>query len=274
MIRVEFREPSTKAWKAWRRKAAAETERLKKSVADGEAPKINDNLYKEMKQVIFDAFHGKCAYCESKIAADQPGDVEHYRPKRGVTDERDQPVMITSSNGTVAEHPGYYWLAYDWRNLLPCCSKCNRPFRTALGTLAGKWNRFPVKDFRATKSGEEEREQPLLLNPLLGRPEEHLTVDRTGVIGWKTAEGRACVDLLLLNREALVEARRNAYLQVKAMVHLCNGAALNRAADEVSAQLALLQSHKRGEQPYGLAARAAIGEARSVLRPLYELLSG
>jgi hypothetical protein len=43
------------------------------------------------------------------------------------------------------EHPGYYWLAYEWTNLLPSCYDCNS-FRRH-GTMKagpGKNERFPV----------------------------------------------------------------------------------------------------------------------------------
>ena len=58
---------------------------------------------------------GKCAYCESFYAGTQPVDVEHYRPKGKVDG--------------MAGHPGYWWLAGRWENLLPSCIDCNRKRR-------------------------------------------------------------------------------------------------------------------------------------------------
>ncbi len=57
-------------------------------------------------------FNDKCAYCESTFRAVSPADIEHYRPKGRVKDEEN--------------HQGYWWLAADWENLLPCCIDCNR----------------------------------------------------------------------------------------------------------------------------------------------------
>src|SRR5690349_1720738 len=57
-------------------------------------------------------FHGKCAYCESVYRAVDALDIEHYRPKGGVTEDDD--------------HPGYWWLAGVWSNLLPSCPPCNQ----------------------------------------------------------------------------------------------------------------------------------------------------
>ena len=34
------------------------------------------------------------------------------------------------------EHPGYFWLAYNWKNLLPSCQNCN--------TYGGKGVQFPA----------------------------------------------------------------------------------------------------------------------------------
>jgi uncharacterized protein (TIGR02646 family) len=93
-----------------------------------------------MRSVLFDAFLGKCAYCEVQFVLDQTGDVEHFRPKAGVVDEHDQRV----------DHPGYYWLAYEWSNLLPSCSKCNRLTKTKDGRRVGKGERFPVMGRRAS----------------------------------------------------------------------------------------------------------------------------
>ncbi|MEZ5007772.1 MAG: hypothetical protein R2753_06420 [Chitinophagales bacterium] len=50
----------------------------------------------------------KCCYCEKPI---DKGDLEHYRPKKG----------WKQNNGAAMTKPGYYWLAYRWRNLLLSC---------------------------------------------------------------------------------------------------------------------------------------------------------
>jgi uncharacterized protein (TIGR02646 family) len=73
----------------------------------------------------------KCAYCETDCKAE----IEHYRPKKRVTG--------------VALHSGYYWLCYEWSNLLPSCHDCNN--------AGGKSNQFPVRGTRAASP-------PLLAN--------------------------------------------------------------------------------------------------------------
>ena len=84
---------------------------------------------KEVRKALKAMFHGKCAYCESRITTIYSGDIEHFRPKGG----------------------GYYWLAADWDNLLFACPFCNQTHTHELsvdGTLAevvlGKRDKFPL----------------------------------------------------------------------------------------------------------------------------------
>src|SRR5205085_9189437 len=126
---------------------------------------IKDAIYKGARSYIYKAFHGKCAYCEAKFVLDQSGDIDHFRPKARVTDENDRPVKLNS-----VDHPGYYWLAYDWQNLLPCCSKCNRPSKHASGKIIGKGTRFPVENRHAFRPEEVMAETPMFINPAAEDP--------------------------------------------------------------------------------------------------------
>ncbi|MEI6501183.1 MAG: hypothetical protein WCP21_09185, partial [Armatimonadota bacterium] len=168
MVRIDFHEPVSAEWQKWRDTCAEKQDAVNQAVLAGKPPSISEKTYKGMRHVYFDLegpFHGKCAYCESLIAADQPGDVEHYRPKGDLT-ESYRPAECTDANGQQTPHPGYYWLVYDWRNLLPACEDCNRPSkRKTNGKLVGKWGEFPVRRFRALLPGQEVQEEPLLLNP-------------------------------------------------------------------------------------------------------------
>ena len=65
-------------------------------------------------QLIFDQ-HEKCCFCEADFTANGYGDVEHFRPKSGYQTVVKGPLI----------KPGYYWLAYDWSNLLFSCQVCN-----------------------------------------------------------------------------------------------------------------------------------------------------
>lgn len=148
---------------------------------------FNRYRHAEVKEQLFKLFHGKCAYCETNYTASQPVDVEHYRPKSKVKEDKN--------------HEGYWWLAMDWDNLLPSCADCNRVRHQPLypeewqarakeisaetHAKSGKATSFPLEDNNTRKGydarDEIEDEKRLLLNPCLDNPEEHLDfyVDRT-----------------------------------------------------------------------------------------------
>ncbi len=159
----------------------------------------------QIRDALNELFYGKCAYCEVRIIAATPLDVEMYRPKASVAER--------------PEHPGYWWLASDWDNLLVACIDCNRS-RVHAGERSGKANRFPLVDEtqRAFNPGEETREQPLLLDPCRDDPESHLVFDESGMVVSATARGQATISVLGLNRSGLVEARKHAALLVQASI--------------------------------------------------------
>jgi hypothetical protein len=204
-------EPSSPTWSKWKEKAADETSRLIEQFKSGNELRFSTALYKAERNAILGNFFEKCAYCESRITVTQHiGDVEHYRPKARVRDMNGSDVLLPDSR----RHPGYYWLVYDWRNLLPACEACNRPGSNPQGLKSGKHDRFPVLGNHSDSPGKEGEEDPLLLNPLIqDDPEEHLIFDpETGIVAPKygSQRGRVTIDLLGLNRDALVDARRDA----------------------------------------------------------------
>ena len=130
-------------------------------------------------------FFRKCAYCESAYDIVQPVDVEHYRPKGAV--------------GGAEGHDGYWWLAMDWRNLLPSCIDCNRRRGQriagpagATDVNAGKQTLFPLRDptrrwADSAAQGEDDGsgEGRLLLDPTRDDPALHLAfhVDLAAPLG-------------------------------------------------------------------------------------------
>ena len=213
MIKIDFQEPTCDEWREWHRECDIARDKLVERVREGHEPKITD-LYKDprMKKVyksLGAPFFGKCVYCESNIDINHPGDIEHWRPKNRVTDASGRAIEVETEDGNTVRHPGYYWLAYEWRNLLFSCIDCNRPSTAKThGRRIGKWDQFPVRDFRANGIGEERHERPILLNPLEDDPADHLEVDDTGVMIAKTDRGQACIDIFGLNaRESLLGAR-------------------------------------------------------------------
>lgn len=220
MIKIDFKAPETDSWRGWRIKCQNETADIIDCYETSGLRNVT-NLYKEkaIKEEVFLAkegpFHGKCAYCECYLKGYQHGDIEHFRPKLAVTDENDNIINITDSNGKTSPHPGYYWLAYDWSNLLPSCVDCNQP-KTTNGEKLGKRNRFPVEKEYASRPSEELNEKPILINPTSEDPSAHLVVDeKTGIMLYKTDRGKMCVKIFGLNiRDFLIEDRLKAIAEV------------------------------------------------------------
>jgi hypothetical protein len=186
--------------------------------ADVEATGFKFQLYRKpaVKDALENLFHRKCAYCENRYRAAHPVDVEHWRPKAG--------VKIEETPGQVREpHPGYYWLAAVWENLLPSCINCNRASKqeqlpTGERIVAGKGSLFPLsrEDRRAYSSEEITNEDPLLLDPTVDRPEAHLEFVDECVLrartdshtGRPSERGMSSINVFGLNRTDLVMERQ------------------------------------------------------------------
>ncbi len=268
MIKIHITEPDSDEWRDWRSRCLLATTKLCQDVANGEEVVINEVLYREMRQWYYSSdgpFHGKCAYCESPIAETQGGQLDHFRPKKWVTDLREQRVFIKAADGAETPHPGYYWLAYDWRNLLPTCVGCNtiNAWQTP-GKRIGKGSRFPLKGTYADAPGLETDEHPLLLNPTEAiEPSVHFEIDDLGIVIPKTEYGDACDAVFGLNeRGPLRDGRQNAFRQGFNIVLSLLDAA--RAADKERLEdcSQTLNSFKLGIAPYSAAGLAGIAKAR------------
>lgn len=272
MIHIDIpKEPDSSAWRGWRRDCETKTRKLIEDVQNGKKPKIDD-IYKKknIRDEFFfcktGPFKGKCSYCESYIDDSRNCDIDHYRPKGRVTDEDDHPVMIKDEGGRDIYHPGYYWLAYDWRNLLPVCKYCNEPSNIH-GKKVGKCDRFPVVGPYGVRQGEESKEQPLLLHPVFDEPEEHLFVKiETGIMIRKTPRGEKTIEILGLNsRDNLLNDRRYMINHVKSLWDRV----FSEYADEITKKKAIdeLIEIKMGYQAYTLAARTCLKERVGKIPP-------
>lgn len=176
---------------------------------------------KTIKKALKDLFNGKCAYCESEILTVTVGDIEHYRPKAEVIDEGNQKLI-----------PGYYWLAYDWDNLLLSCNNCNRKttqeVRDAADESMGKGNKFPLtaQNFRCLDDSKDvtvfEEQGRLLLNPCVDHPEDHLIFMDDGAIKAKSLpDGQAdikaevSIKVYALHRLPLVTKRAELFKSIQ-----------------------------------------------------------
>lgn len=139
------------------------------ATTDEQRTKIESKYrHRSIKNALVTMFHGKCAYCESKIIHVDYGHIEHFRPK-GI--------------------PKFRALAFDWNNLFLACAVCNG--REYKGT------RFPEKN-----------EGGPAVNPCDDLPEKHLlfffdTDSRIATVIYLTQRGKVSVDLFGLNRPEL-----------------------------------------------------------------------
>ncbi len=282
MIRIKFIEPDTDSWKQWNQQCKEKQLAHNNAIEHGKDSEVSSKVYKgedyNIKYNVYinvnEYFYGKCVYCESVIATDQPGDIEHFRPKNEVKDINNRLVTIDTKDGP-KPHRGYYWLAYNWQNLLPSCKDCNSITKQKTGgELIGKGNRFPITNSYAILPGEEKNENPLLINPVFEDPEDHLEVDITGVIKEKnnSLKGKTCIEIFGLNkREALIEGRNRAYDATKDQLSILALSLSTRNNAEAANQMDRIKKMLEGKEPYSLACRAAFKESKKDFEPLLKL---
>ena len=201
---------NTQAPAVLRQNAVAETQKLINAVAGGNNSPTIDPLYKhaEVKAQLKSDQNGKCAYCERFFNGDY-GAVEHFRPKGEWQQQK----------GMAKYKPGYYWLAYEWENLLYSCSECNTIFKHSLFPLANPAVRdIAHRDIR--------REEPLLINPSSENPADFIGFRRELVVprnvnGQPSHKGQTTIDLLGLNSRADLKKRRfDAYREYKILLKI------------------------------------------------------
>jgi len=178
----------------------------------------------EVRTALAKLFHGKCAYCETFFPASSPVDVEHFRPKGAVSEDQD--------------HPGYWWLAMKWENLLPSCIDCNRRrWQRTVGEKghvswmqSGKKDSFPLQPGSIhvrEETGLLAAENPLLLDPTVDDPRDHIRfhIDHLNPIaivlpdvdGAPSKRGMASIRTYGLNRLGLVQDRTRVLRQLEFM---------------------------------------------------------
>jgi hypothetical protein len=181
---------------------------------------------KDVRAALNAMFNAKCAYCESQISASTDTNIEHYRPKGGISDW----------DG----HPGYWWLAMKWENLVLSCMHCNQGRRQLIFDpdmtedeireaierndllTTGKRNAFPTRQGKWTsdQDGDVNTEDPLLLDPSSTDPEplfDWVLGTTVTTIKPRAADSRAetTKELLGLNRRYLTEARAKVFLSLQ-----------------------------------------------------------
>lgn len=208
---------------------------------------IDETIYghTDVKKALTDLQQGICCYCESRYDVTGYGEVEHFRPKNGWKQDK---------NDKKLNKPGYYWLAYKWENLMYACKRCNCKY---------KKNNFPLKD-PAKRFDPNVRdisqEEPLLINPYEEQhPENHLTF-AGNTIKALTNKGQTSIMYYGLDREELNEERQGIINIVDALVKL---AQLNHDKEaEMQSKLVLTKflQNKLAEGQHTLMIRCNFGK--------------
>lgn len=175
------------------------TQTAKRKVYRGDILDENSPVYNLRQKYLH-----KCGYCERYCSRPQ---VEHHRPKGSVS----------TDNGL---ENGYYWLAYEWTNLVASCSDCNeRPY---------KGSRFPINDIRKTivpttgtdvelenfhySSDYLSSENPLLIHPEFTKNiSSHFYFTTEGEIIHLSQLGETSIDVYGLSRDDLNLWRKKVY---------------------------------------------------------------
>jgi len=187
-----------------------------------EAKEAKPYCYKKSKIELEKLYHKKCAYCETKYT--EFVRIEHYRPKSV-----------------------YYWLAYEWSNLLPTCEKCNN----------AKGNKFPImkKQTIDVKKSDlkklNEAEKPYLVNPEIDNPEEYFYFnEKTGEIKSKNERAEVTINTCQLNRTDFIIARQKQYNETKKNIGILYISKKNKTKDEINYILKSVLNKSKPENEY------------------------
>ncbi len=109
---------------------------------------VSGNIYKkkDVQDKLNEIYYKKCAYCE-KTLLDTDKHIEHYRPKST-----------------------YFWLAFNWDNLLLASAECNRK-KKANFKIEGKkvtfndYKSLNYEDIQNKITEIDKKEKPLTINP-------------------------------------------------------------------------------------------------------------
>ena len=208
--------------------------------ADGKLV-FNKDIYrhKEVKAALIASHRGKCCFCEQIVQED--GDVEHFRPKSL-----------------------YYWLAYDWANLLWACSPCNSRYKRGL---------FPLRDesCRATSPNDTDLEEPLFINPTEEDPEDliewrsQFPVPRPGP---DSAKAKETLRALRLDKRGLPETRRQRLSELQDQIDICEIALAQGYSDLIPRLARILVKFQREDRPFTAMIRWHLRQRPDVLARL------
>lgn len=184
-------------------------QKLANALQERHEHKAADNCYKHatVREQLDGIYNGKCGYCEALVSGSTLR-VDHHRPCK---------QHRASTTPPAEQHDGYYWLAYEWSNLVYACDTCNRKKSTQFPIAAptrrvteppldeaGKLDRHRCVADRPPLCDEE----PLLLHPEFDEPTAHLVPLPDGSLVGATERGRETIAVCKLERDGLLIARK------------------------------------------------------------------
>lgn len=242
--------------KKWSKLYAGRTAALSKKVDHKQRAEYlkKNTSWNRLKSWLSHLSHEKCWYCEAKSPR-SPFDVDHFRPKLGVTvDGKALPGDF-----------GYYWLAYEWWNFRLSCQRCNRPEKVNRTTRLGKWNEFPIESEHtrcAPTSIAVHQEAPRFLDPCVQSDCELLAYGIDGEVKparphgtWEHERARYTVEQLGLNDWNTPEHRRRNWQTLSLLIEYPE-------AEKNPELIKIVGSYLGADQEYSRFFRSAVGAYR------------
>jgi len=204
------------SWRVKAAKAKQDASAAKDAAARRRIIEKNGDMWRTARPALAAISSDRCWYCEVREArSDMP--VDHFRPKGRVADE--------------PAHPGYWWLAYDWKNFRLSCTYCNsRRVDVVNGTDGGKQDHFPLcagSQRAMSDTDDVSKEIPQLLDPcchgdppLLSFRQDGMPVpSRDEAVDAVAHERAKCsIHFLHLDHNNLVRERKSIYRRVDELV--------------------------------------------------------
>ena len=197
--------------KALLTKAGEVTKLLEAAKSDDERKAIidkNRKVYRKFHDWLLKQSNGKCWFSDTD-ALFVHFDVEHYRPKKQAKDH----------DGT--EREGYWWLAFDWKNLRICGNVGNRK----------KGAFFPLRDVAAAATSaarDIDDEAPYLLDPSCFRDTVIVEFNEIGKIvaaphtnAWDQERLQVSVERYGLDFDRLEQARKGIWAKCQRLINQC-----------------------------------------------------
>jgi energy-coupling factor transporter ATP-binding protein EcfA2 len=158
-----------------------------------------------LKDFLLKEFHGKCAYSEEKFYSKETVIIRHRPPVDTVDDLSSRDITGDSSDTLEVHRDHYWWLAFEWQNLIPVSQKIARL----------KGSVFPVKTRRAHIGASIETldaiENPLIPNPSFPFTKPPFYGERDGTLLPSNPADSKLINLLDLNSQSLIESRRTVF---------------------------------------------------------------